>query len=258
MISSPIWLTKRRNPKVFSTQLSELFRKMAVGGWFGIEKILHFDGRLFDDDLVLELDSDGLEILANVSSLDWSSIEPSVFGTLFERSLDPNKRSQLGAHYTSKADILLIVEPVVMAPLRRQWVQVQAQAQEIAAGRNSAKGKKHTDLNQKLSSTLLGFAEELANLQILDPACGSGNFLYVALRQLLDLWKEISILASRLGLALMSPLATTAPSPEQLHGIEINEYAQQLAQATIWIGYIQWLRENGFGAPPEPILEASR
>ena len=90
---------------------------------------------------------------------------------------------------------------------------------------------------------------------MLDAACGSGNFLYVALKLLLDLWKEVSALTSDLGLPRMYPLPSLAPSPEQLHGIEINEYAHELAQATIWIGYIQWLHENGFGAPSEPILK---
>ena len=75
---------------------------MASGGSFGADEIPHFDGGLFDDDSALDLDGDGLHILAEVSGLDWSAIEPSIFGTLFERSLDPDKRSQLGAHYTEQ------------------------------------------------------------------------------------------------------------------------------------------------------------
>ena len=254
-IFSKLTINARLRPQAFSQQVRQLFASMATGGWFGAEEIAHFDGRLFDDDTVLEMDSECLDILAEVSYLDWASIEPSIFGTLFERSLDPSKRSQLGAHYTSKDDILLIVEPVLMAPMRRRWEHVQAQVQEIAARRNAVRGGSRTKWNNQLSSILLGFAQELAEIQILDPACGSGNFLYVALRQLLDLWKEVSTLAGRVGLPLLTPLSTTAPSPEQLHGIEINAYAHQLAQATIWIGYIQWLRENGYGSPPEPILK---
>jgi hypothetical protein len=122
----------RTRPGAFAQQLQQLFSAMATGGWFGAEEIPHFDGKLFDDATVLELDSDALTVLARVSTLDWSSIEPSIFGTLFERSLDPTKRSQLGAHYTSRDDILLIVEPVLMAPLRRRWEAVQAQAGRAA------------------------------------------------------------------------------------------------------------------------------
>jgi type II restriction/modification system DNA methylase subunit YeeA len=238
-------------PGVFVAQLKELFGKMARGGFFGAEDILYFDGGLFDDDTVLNLDSDSMVILARVCGLDWSSIEPSIFGTLFERGLDPSKRSQLGAHFTSKEDILLIVEPVLMAPLRRKWAEVQAQARELGAERDEAKGSKRGQLQKKLTNLLLDFAHEIASIRVLDPACGSGNFLYVSLRCLLDLEKEVVTLAGDLGISRFAP----SVSPAQLYGIEINPYAHELAQMTVWIGYIQWLRENGFGWPSEPILK---
>ena len=132
----------RRKATNFAPLLKQLFSAMAQGGWFGTDQIPHFNGGLFDDDTVLDLDSDGLDILARVSKLDWSSIEPSIFGTLFVRSLDPAQRAQLGAQYTSKEDILLIVEPVLMAPLRRKWIDVQHQARDLAAQRNAATGGK--------------------------------------------------------------------------------------------------------------------
>jgi type II restriction/modification system DNA methylase subunit YeeA len=242
----------RSQPKAFTAQLRQLFQAMSIGSWFGVELIRHFDGRLFDDDRVLELDGECMDVLIQVCGLDWSAIEPSIFGTLFERSLDPGKRAQLGAHYTSREDILLIVEPVLMAPLRRKWEDVKYQAHEQAARAETPNRSERTKAINKLASLLQGFATELSQVQVLDPACGSGNFLYVALRQLLDLWKEVSITSADLGLPRLMP--AQAPNPAQLHGIEINEYAHQLAQATIWIGYIQWLRENGFGEPPEPIL----
>ena len=241
-----------KRPASFTQQLRQLFQAMASGGWFGADEIAHFDGRLFGDDTVLELDSDGLDILARVSTLDWSSIEPSIFGTLFERSLDPSKRSQLGAHYTSKEDIMLIVEPVLMAPLRRRWAEVREQAVELARRRDeAASGRVREKRHKELTSLLMGFAHEIAQVQILDPGCGSANFLYVALRQLLDLEKEVITLADDLGVGRFFP----SVSPAQLHGIEINAYAHELAQATVWIGYIQWLRENGFGVPGEPVLK---
>jgi type II restriction/modification system DNA methylase subunit YeeA len=103
----------------------------------------------------------------------------------------------------------------------------------------------------ELFALLRGFRGELAGVQVLDAACGSGNFLYVSLRLLLDLEKQVISLATSLGDSLAMP----AVSPEQLHGIEINPYACELAQTTIWIGYIQWLRDNGFETPKEPILK---
>jgi type II restriction/modification system DNA methylase subunit YeeA len=242
----------QKRPSAFAGQLRQLFQAMISGGWFGVDEIANFDGKLFDDDSVLELDSDGQDILARVSTLDWSNIEPSIFGTLFERSLDPSKRSQLGAHYTSKEDIMLIVEPVLMAPLRRRWDEVRQEALDLARRRDEAKTKRTRNSRQKdLTNLLTGFAYEIAQVQVLDPACGSGNFLYVALKQLLDLEKEVVTFASDIGMARFFP----SVSPVQLHGIEVNPYAHELAQATIWIGYIQWLQENGFGVPSEPILK---
>ncbi|MGB5048759.1 MAG: DNA methyltransferase, partial [Caldilineaceae bacterium] len=246
----------RGRPHAFTGQLGQLFQAMATGGWFGAEEIKHFNGGLFDSAAVLPLDRTGLDVLAGIASLDWSSIEPSILGTLFERSLDPAKRAQLGAHYTSREDILLIVEPVLMAPLRRRWADVQTEAQALAARRDATSDRgTATRHNNALAKLLQDFAADLAATRVLDPACGSGNFLYVALRLLLDLWKEVSVFAGELRLPLLSPVPGLSPSPEQLYGIELNPFAYELAQATIWIGYIQWLHENGFGLPGEPILK---
>jgi len=245
----------RHRSSALEAQLRDLFGKMAVGGWFGADEVLQFNGGLFDDAEALELDSEGMEILAQVSALDWGSMEPSILGTLFERSLNPDHRSQLGAHYTSKDDILLIVEPVLMAPLRRRWQEVREQARDLTARRAGAALGLRTRLHTELSRLIASFVAELAQVRVLDPACGSGNFLYVALRELLGLWKEVSQVASELGLPLLLPREGFSPHPGQLYGIEVNPYAHELAQATVWIGYIQWLQENGFGAPAEPILK---
>ena len=243
----------REDPAAFGRQLKALFGHMAKGGYFGLDRIPHFNGGLFDDDTVLELTHEDLRILHRVSQLDWSSIEPSILGTLFERGLDPSKRSQIGAHYTSREDILLIVEPVLMRPLRRRWDEVRAEVEKVAAEWRAAPsaGGVKARLRTRLQKLLHGFADEIADTKVLDPACGSGNFLYVALRELLNLEKEVITLSTSLGFPLSIPTA----DPRQLYGIEINEYAHELAQATVWIGYIQWLHENGFGWPAEPLLK---
>ncbi len=242
------------DPKRFHELIEQLFGHMATGGFFGSDRIPHFNGGIFDSAEALPLNRDNLEILSHGACLDWSSIEPSIFGTLFERGLDPGKRAQLGAHYTSRDDILLIVEPVLMRPLRRRWDAVREQAKGLAEQWRSADstGGAKARLRRRLEKLLHAFADEIADTRVLDPACGSGNFLYVALRQLLNLEKDVIALSANLGLGMFFPTV----SPEQLYGIEINEYAHELAQATIWIGYIQWLRENGFGQPSEPILKA--
>jgi hypothetical protein len=129
----------RTNPEAFAIQLRQLFSATRDGGFFGFEKVPRFDGGLFDDE-VLTLDREGLDVLHRVGRLDWDSIEPSILGTLFERSLDPTKRAQLGAHYTSRKDILAVVEPVLMAPLRRRWAEVREQAEKLAERRDAASG----------------------------------------------------------------------------------------------------------------------
>ena len=121
----------RRNPALFNRQVRQLFQAMAEGDVFGEHQVRYFDGGLFDDDSVLDMDGDGVTILHGITQLDWSAIEPAIFGTLFTRSLDPAQRAKLGAQYTSKEDILLIVEPVLMAPLRREWETVKTQAQML-------------------------------------------------------------------------------------------------------------------------------
>ncbi len=241
----------RNNPANFTARFGELLKAMAVGGAFGVEDIAYFNGDLFTNAEVLGLSSRDLEILSQISALDWSSIEPAIFGTLFERSLDPDKRAQLGAHYTSRNDIVLIVEPVLMAPLRQRWTEVKAKAQDLletkANGKSNAKR-----LQASLRELLLTFVDELSHVRVLDPACGSGNFLYVALKLLLDLWKEVSVYAATHGLSGLLPYQVR---PSQLYGIEKNIYAQELASVVVWIGYIQWLHDNGFGTPLPPILE---
>ena len=245
----------RRNSKDFAGVLSQLFHAMNTGGYFGADKILHFNGGLFDDDHVLQLDSDAMDIIGEIDGMDWGAIKPSIFGTLFERGLDPSKRSQLGAHYTGEDDIILIVEPVLMAPLRREWEKVKDEVRKIKREEEKeAKGKKKTILQKKIKDILLAFADKIASIKVLDPACGSANFLYVALRLLLDLQNEVLNFSDEMGAG--RPYITVTPA--QLNGIETNEYAYELAQMTIQIGYIQWLRDNGYGFPTEPILKQTK
>lgn len=239
----------RHNSKDFSEVLRQLFRAMNTGGYFGADRILHFDGGLFDNENVLPLDSADMDIIADIDSLDWGAIEPSIFGTLFERGLDPSKRSQLGAHYTSKEDILLIVEPVLMAPLRKEWEELKSECIKLKS--EEERGNKGKAVRKKISEKLRGFADKIAAIKVLDPACGSGNFLYVALRLLLDLQNEVINFSDEMGAGRFF----VSVAPVQLYGIETNEYAHELAQMTIQIGYIQWLRDNGYGQPVEPILK---
>ena len=180
------------------------------------------------------------------------NVEPAIFGTLFERSLDPGKRSQLGAHYTSKQDILLIVEPVVIEPLQARWQAVKAEALALAeAAEKQRKGAAYNKLRAQMQDKLYAWLAELSAVRILDPACGSGNFLYLALRRMLDLWREVYLFSAEHGLPTLLPHQV---HPSQLYGLETNVYAHELASVVVWIGYLQWLNDNGIGWPTEPIL----
>ncbi len=171
---------------------------------------------------------------------------------MFTRSLDPAQRSKLGAQYTSKDDILLIVEPVLMAPLRREWEQIQVKARELAKQRDAAPTTaKKLRLNEELKSLVMDFVQKVRSMRVLDPACGSGNFLYISMRLLLDLEQKVSHFCNDVGLQPFFPEF----GPWQMFGIEINDYAHELAQTTLWIGYLQWLHDNGYGFPSDPILK---
>ena len=243
----------------FTRFIAQLFEAMAHGGDFGLDEIRHFDGNLFADGPVLEMTGKEIESVHAAASLDWGDVNPSIFGTLFERGLDPSKRSQLGAHYTSRDDIETLVDPVIMQPLRREWREVlQTVDNLLTTGKKQPTGREkktpspavQRKARKQATDMVRHFLEELAHVTVLDPACGSGNFLYVTLQKLKDLEKEVILVASDRNLGSYIPFV----GPRQLYGIEINPYAHELAQMTVWIGYLQWTRANGFGWPQDPVL----
>jgi type II restriction/modification system DNA methylase subunit YeeA len=239
-----------RDPARFAKLLSQLFDAMAHGGDFGLDAIRHFNGDLFSDADVLEMTAEEIASVQEATRRDWSEVDPSIFGTLFERGLDPAKRSQLGAHYTSREDIETLVEPVVMGPLRREWEEVRRQVDDrLTKSKLVAKGAA-TRARKEAEGLLAGFLTRLQHVRVLDRACGSGNFLYVALQKLKDLEKEVAVYADACGLGGLLP----GVGPWQLCGIEKNEYAYDLAQTTVWIGWLQWVRANGYGVINDPIL----
>ena len=214
---------------------------MQEGGTYGSERIRYFDGGLFNDNDVVPLTKEELDILLKAARLNWASIEPAIFGTLFQRSLNPTRRRGSGIHYTSREDIETIVKPIVIEPLRAEWTTV--------------KGKIERDVtknNTKAADKKVGaFLRRLTELTILDPACGSGNFLYVSLRLLKDLEGEVI----RFGMRKTGVQRIPMVHPNQLYGIELHPYATELASVVVWIGYLQWMLENGYSPKSDPILE---
>lgn len=184
--------------------------------------------------------------------MDWAEIDPSILGTLFERGLDPGKRSQLGAHYTDREKIMMIVDPVIVRPWLTKWELTKA---EIAGSLEKSNATKNASVRTKARdqavATYRAFLDGLRAFRALDPACGSGNFLYLALLALKDIEHRVSIEAEAMGLQREFPQV----GPASVKGIEINHYAAELARVSVWIGEIQWMRRNGFGVSDRPILK---
>ena len=242
----------RKRPEDFAILAQDLFGAMSTGGRIGFETVAWFNGGLFDDDDALPLEKSEVETTLKAAALDWSEIDPSILGTLFERGLDPDKRSQLGAHYTDRDKIMRIIEPVVVRPWLAEWETAKA---EIAAGLERADAAKskaaETRRRGQAERRLRAFLERLREFTVLDPACGSGNFLYLALHALKGLEHRVQLDGEAMGLQRAFP----AVGPANVRGIEINAYAAELARVSVWIGEIQWMRRNGFNESRDPILK---
>ncbi len=247
-------------PAEFESLARDLFGAMRAGGRIGFERVAWFNGGLFDDDTALALDRTDVSDLLEAARLDWSDIDPSILGTLFERGLDPAKRSQLGAHYTDRDKIMQIVTPVVIEPLLAEWAGERARIEGLLAKapqeapERLLRGKElaaRTKALNEAEGLHRAFLERLAAYRVLDPACGSGNFLYLALLAIKDIEHRVNLEGEALGLSRGFPRI----GPECVLGIEINPFAAELARVSVWIGEIQWMRRNGFEAAQNPILK---
>ena len=248
----------RLRPPDFPDLARDLFGAMSVGGRVGFESVAWFDGGLFDDDSALPLTRAEIETVRNAGTLDWSEVDPSILGTLFERGLDPGKRAQLGAHYTDRDKIMLIVEPVIIRPWLAEWettknlIGAELDYAEAARQRGRATAAADETRRRDRAERLLhNFLERLRGFTVLDPACGSGNFLYLALQALKDLEHRVQLESAALGLDRQFPTI----GPANVKGIEINPYAAELARVSVWIGEIQWMQRNGFAEARDPILQ---
>lgn len=261
-------------PDSFVRNAEKLFGAMKGGGDLDFVSIEWFNGGIFDDATALPLTKDGLKVALSAARKNWSDIDPSIMGTLFERGLDPSKRSQLGAHYTDAAKIMLIVTPVIVEPLTREWEAVRSKIESEFSKAKAAKesrpltqrqaarfyqGQRQREENARRAARKLfaEFTERLAAFRVLDPACGSGNFLYLALKSLKDLEHEANQEFEALSRSYDVPIGVFVPSvgPQCVQGIEINPFAAELARVSVWIGEIQWMREHGFPPSKEPILK---
>jgi hypothetical protein len=237
------------NPTQFVPLVNALWKEMDVGGFSVVlrQTLPRFNGKLFKHPEVLPLDKAQIARLLEASKADWTQVEPAIFGTLLERALDEKERHALGAHYTPRAYVDRLVQPTVIEPLRQAWAYVQGAAVLLA---NEGKHKEAV-------AELRNFHHRLCHLRVLDPACGSGNFLYVALEHLKRLEGEVLNQLHDIGetQSLLEAEGLTV-DPHQFLGIEINPRAAAIAELVLWIGYLQWhFRTQGSGLPPSPILK---
>ena len=226
-----------------------LFEEMNTGGYSLVlrQKLLHFNGGLFADATVLPIDGTQLGLLRRAAALEWRHVEPAIFGTLLERALDPAERHKLGAHYTPRAYVERLVLPTVIEPLRDEWENVRAAAITLAT---------RGDLKAAIKETR-AFHHRLCGIRVLDPACGSGNFLYVTLEHMKRLEGEVLELAESFGENMRLDLAGETVDPHQFLGLEINPRAATIAELVLWIGHLQWHHRNrGSTEWPEPVLRA--
>lgn len=239
-------------PEGFAPTAHDLWHAMNIGGWSVAiqDKLLRFNGGIFADPLALPLNRVQVEVLLKAAKADWREVEPAIFGTLLERALDPHERHKLGAHFTPRAYVERLVAPTLITPLREEWRSVQAAATMAAEDGDTAKALK----------IVTAFQKKLCLLRILDPACGTGNFLYVAFELLKRLEAEVLQEEVRYGRGRLFVQGAEAHiDPHQFLGLELNPRAARIAEMVLWIGYLQWhYRTHGHTQPSEPIIRAFR
>lgn len=234
----------------FKPMVECLWQTMNAGGFSPIlrQHVLRFNGGLFESVEALPLNREQFDILCLAAEAEWKDVEPAIFGTLLERALDERERHSLGAHYTPRAYVERLVIPTIVEPLRQDWADVQAAALTLERAGKTADA----------IAVLADFRRRLCSTEVLDPACGSGNFLYVTLEHLKRLEAEVNDALESLGESQQALQETgLTVDPHQLKGMELNPRAAAITDLVLWIGYLQWyFRTWGASAfPPEPVVK---
>ncbi|MEN5144885.1 DNA methyltransferase [Brevundimonas diminuta] len=221
----------------FHLSATTVFRSMAQGGHCAAlrQDVPAFGGGLFREEAALPLSEVDLEVLICAADCDWSAVEPDVFGTFLEQALEPGDRVELGAHYTPKAYVQRLVEATVIEPLRTDWEAIEACALADFSRGDATTARK----------AVRRFHQQLCKVRVLDPACGAGNFLYVAMTMMKDLERQILGALKELGGDASDAAVSRRVGPDQFWGIEKSDHAASIAEVVMWIGYLQWRIRNG-------------
>ncbi|WP_298259466.1 DNA methyltransferase [Bradyrhizobium sp.] len=238
-----------KSPEAFTHDVGQLWEAMDLGTWAHVlkTKVKKFNGEFFRNRAALPLGREEIGELRQAASYTWREVDPSIFGTLLEQALDPDERKRLGAHYTPRAYVERLVVATVIEPLREDWRNVQATA-EIKRASGDLKGA---------AAEVQAFHDKLCETRVLDPACGTGNFLYVSLELMKRLEGEVlEALLDLGGQEALRGLGSHSVDPHQFLGLEINPRAAAIAELVLWIGYLQWHFRTKGAPPDEPILRA--
>jgi len=240
------------SPATLVPLLEELWKKMDSAdrsdrffSYFRCE-LRHFNGNLYRNARALPLRREEIGELVAAAKHKWIDVDPAIFGTLLEQALDPVERRRLGAHYTPRSYVQRLVEVTVMEPLRRDWQKALKQAEEA----------KDRGEERRAVEIVCGFHRKLCSTRVLDPACGTGNFLYVSLELMKKLEGDVLETLARLGVSETLGLEGKTVDPHQFLGLELNPRAAAIAELVVWIGYLQQHYRTRSGHPKEPILRA--
>lgn len=236
----------RANPESFAPMLEDLWRSMDTGGFSPVlrKKVRHFNGGLFYDKTAIPLKKEEIGELYEAARHDWREVEPAIFGTLLEQALDKDERKRLGAHYTPRAYVERLVNATVIDPLQAEWEgAVLGTVERERDGDPAAAIRAVHDFHEKLAAT-----------RVLDPACGTGNFLYVALELMKRLEGDVLEVLADLGGQEALALETSTVHPRNFLGLELNPRAAAIAELVLWLGYLQWQMRNSTSIG-DPVLE---
>jgi hypothetical protein len=237
------------SPDAFPHDVGQLWEAMDLGTWAHAlgRKVLRFNGEFFRNRAALPLAREEIGELRQAASHDWRDVDPSIFGALLEQALDPEERRRLGAHYTPRAYVERLVAATVIEPLRTDWGNTVSTAE-----RQKSEGRAKDAL-----ATVTSFHDKLCARRVLDPACGTGNFLYVSLEMMKRLEGEVlEALVDLGGQEALTGLERHSVDPRQFLGMELNPRAVAIAELVLWIGHLQWHIRTKGGLPSEPVLQA--
>ena len=228
------------NDGLFQNGLADLFQKMNnadASGRFAHaleSNVRYFNGGLFESDRTYPVGGFVIHDLYEAARQNWRKVEPAIFGTLLEQALTEEERAKLGAHYTPRAYVETLVRATIMDVLELEWEAVEELPED------------------EIAVAATAFQEKLASLRILDPACGTGNFLYVSMELLQALEARVIERIETLGGHAESQIG-----PHQFHGLEKNPRAAKIAELVLWIGWLRNRLKDDPESIPDPVLKES-